>query len=136
MVEDDEWFIGGFEEVEEVLGGDDGSEGEEREWVGEEREGDDGGEECEVVDVEVGVVFVEVGGGVGERFWFGEGGVVDEFGLGVVLGKVVVNLVVEVCDEGVEGWGGSGGLGRLSGGWCGGREGGGLRVGGWDDWWG
>lgn len=95
--------------------------------MGEERESEDGSDECEVVDAEVGVVLTDARGGVGERIGFREGGSVGELGPGAALRESVCDLGVEAVDEGAEGWSGGGSGGGGGGG------GGGLRGGGGED---
>lgn len=79
--------------------------------MGDEREGEDDGNDGEVVDAKVGVVLADAKGGIGERLGLGEGGTVGEFGPRPALGDPVANGVGDVVDEGTEGRGGDWGLG-------------------------
>ncbi|GAB2272596.1 hypothetical protein Dimus_007418 [Dionaea muscipula] len=123
--EEDERRVGGAEEVEEDPGGEEGEEEEEGARVGEEGEGEDDGDEGEVVDAEVGVVLPDPLGGVGDGVRLGEGGPVGELGPWSALREAVADLIGEMVDEGAEGRGGDWGLG-LYGGGCPVGGGGGL----------
>lgn len=101
--EDDERRIGGAEEVEKDPGGKEREEEEERERVGEEREGEGHGDEGKVVDSEVGVVFADAEGGIGEGVGAGESGAVDKLGPGAALSEAVAHGIGDVADKCADG---------------------------------
>lgn len=76
--EEDEWLIRRAEEVKEEPSGEKTEENEQRDRVCEKRNGEDTGDDGQVVDSEVRVVLADPESGFGERFRLGESGAVAE----------------------------------------------------------
>lgn len=97
---------GGAEEIEEKPGGKEGGEEDKREWVGEERNCEDNGDDGYIVDAEVGVVLAEALGCFGERLGLGEGGAIEKLRPGAAGGDAVADGVANLVDESAGGrWG-------------------------------
>ncbi|KAG9445431.1 hypothetical protein H6P81_016771 [Aristolochia fimbriata] len=90
--EDNDGGVGGTEEVQEQPSGEEDHEEEEREWMGEEGKREDGGDEDEVIDPEIG-----------ERVRTREGGAVEELVPWAAVGECEAYGVGESGDEGAEG---------------------------------
>ena len=127
--EEDEWLVGGAEEVEDGPRGEEREEHEKRERVSHEGECESKRDQGYVVDAEVGGVLADPGICLGEGFGSGHGTPVEELRPGAALREALPEGGGEAGDEGAECW-------------CGDRRrglgGGGRRVGlrgGDGEWW-
>ncbi|KAG5582242.1 hypothetical protein H5410_052869 [Solanum commersonii] len=100
------------------------------------RKSEDNGEERKVIGTEIGVVFADTEGSIGNRFGFSEGGTINEFSPWTAIGETTLDGFGDTVDEGTESRGrthtGNGLLGIGGGGGDG--SGGGLGVGNWKNW--
>ena len=101
--EENQRLIGGPDEVEEGPGGEERSEDDEREGMGDEREAHDEGDQGGVVDSEVGQILADPGDGVGDGVRPGHGGAVHELEPRAALREAAADGGGEARDERAEG---------------------------------
>lgn len=86
---DDKWLIRRTEQVQKEPCREETKEDQQRKRVGEEGNGEDNGDDGEVVDSEIGVILADTKRGLREGLGLGKSGAINKLGPRTTLGKAM-----------------------------------------------